>query len=80
VPRRLELLDFRQVELAAGRSAEVAFEIAPAALAQYGRNLAEGSRPRPDDHPVFLILARNAGEADRMLRERKDLLAFTLVD
>ena len=53
VPRRLELLDFRQIELAVGESGKVTFEITPDALAQYGKDLGEGPLPRPDAHPVY---------------------------
>ena len=67
VPRRLELLAYKQVELAPGESVEVSFAITPDMLAQYGVDLDEGRRPRPDPYPVYLFIVRHAGEAEAAL-------------
>jgi beta-glucosidase len=83
VPRRLELLDYQQIELEPGEKKVLAFTVTPAMLAQYGRDLAEGMRPRPDPHPNYLFLVRHAGEAEAALADlagRDALLTFTLVD
>jgi beta-glucosidase len=83
VPRRLELLDYRQVELAPGERKIVVFTVTPSMLAQYGRNFEEGMLPRPDPYPNYLFLVRHAGEAEAALADvaRHDqLLKFTLTD
>lgn len=82
VPRRLELLDWQQIELQPNEHARLQFEITPAHLAQFGRDLSEGALPRPDPHPVLLLLAHHAGEAETMLFEpsHPGRLAFTLCE
>jgi beta-glucosidase len=67
VPRRLELLDFQQVELMPGESREISFGIIPNMLAQYGGTLEEGAKPRPDPYPVYLFIVQNAGQAEEAL-------------
>jgi beta-glucosidase len=78
VPRRLDLLAYTQVELAPGESVEVAFAITPDMLAQYGINLDEGKRPRPDPYPVYLFIVRHAGEAEAALVAAEPQLQFVL--
>lgn len=83
VPRRLELLDYRQMELQPGEEKVVEFDVTPAMLAQYGRDLEEGRKPRPDAFPNYLFLVRHAGEAETALADlgrRDQLLTFTLTD
>ena len=67
MPRRLELLDFQQVELMPGESREISFGIIPNMLAQYGGTLEEGAKPRPDPYPVYLFIVQNAGQAEEAL-------------
>jgi beta-glucosidase len=78
VPRRLELLAYKQVELAPGESVEVSFAITPGMLAQYGVDLDEGRKPRPDPYPVYLFIVRHAGEAEAALFSAEPQLQFVL--
>jgi beta-glucosidase len=78
VPRRLELLAYKQVELAPGESVEVSFAITPDMLAQYGVDLDEGRKPRPDPYPVYLFIVRHAGEAEAALFSAEPKLQFVL--
>ena len=78
MPRRLELLAYKQVELAPGESVEVSFAITPDMLAQYGVDLDEGKRPRPDPYPIYLFIVRHAGEAEAALFAAEPQLQFVL--
>ena len=78
VPRRLELLAYKQVELAPGESVEVSFVIMPDMLAQYGVDLDAGKRPRPDPYPIYLFIVRHAGEAEAALFSAEPKLQFVL--
>ena len=78
VPHRLELLAYKQVELAPGESVEVSFAITPDMLAQYGVDLDEGRKPRPDPYPVYLFIVRHAGEAEAALFSAEPKLQFIL--
>ena len=78
VPRRLELLAYKQVELAPGESVEVSFAITPDMLAQYGVDLDAGRRPRPDPYPVYLFIVRHAGEAEAALFSAEPKPQFVL--
>jgi beta-glucosidase len=81
VPRRLELLDFQQVELMPGDSRGVSFRITPNMLQQYGSNLEEGAKPRPDPYPVYLFIVQNAGQAEEALCNLSDkTLRFILTE
>jgi len=81
VPRRLELLDFQQVELMPGESKMISFEITPAILEQYGSTLEEGTKPRPDPYPVYLFIVQNAGQAEEALFDLSDkTLRFVLTE
>jgi beta-glucosidase len=78
VPRRLELLAYKQVELAPGESVEISFAITPDMLARYGVDLDAGRRPRPDPYPVYLFIVRHAGEAEAALLSAEPQLQFVL--
>jgi beta-glucosidase len=81
VPRRLELLDFQQVELMPGESRLISFEITPNMLGQYGSDLEEGAKPRPDPYPVYLFIVQNAGQAEEALFDLSDkTLRFVLTE
>lgn len=81
VPRRLELLDFRQVELTPGDSRRISFRVTPDMLRQYGSNLEEGAQPRPDPYPVYLFIVQHAGQAEAALCHLSDkVLRFVLVE
>ena len=81
VPRRLELLDFQQVELMPGESRMISFGITPNMLEQYGGDLEAGAKPHPDPHPVYLFIVQNAGQAEAALVNLSDkTLRFVLTE
>ncbi|WP_297976029.1 glycoside hydrolase family 3 C-terminal domain-containing protein [uncultured Amaricoccus sp.] len=86
VPRLIERLGHRQVTLAPGESATVAFTVTAEMLAKYGRDVAAGPRVWPDrdpaENPDRLFLVQHEGQALEAIErfgEASCVLAFELV-